>query len=186
MSGSFTSSGLHETIRAHGRPECVDRGKADDVVLDDHVGLDLVEDLAQPVVDVARAVAERTPGRLDELGELLDGGLAEDRRRLADEVLPELPGLLLDLGWRPEPHEPLLEALRLERARERLLDDEDHPVTAVAQDLPDPDAVVRRAEGSLRKEDDGRHDWRTLSPRLLRVKARSSVASVFFDELADR
>ena len=155
---------MHETIRAHGRPDALDRGKADDVVLDDHVGLDLVEDLAQPVVDVARAVAERTPGRLDELGELLDGGLAEDRRRLADEVLPELPRLLVDLGRRPEPHEPLLEALRLERARERLLDDEDHPVTAVAQDLPDPDAVVRRAECSLRKEDDGRHDGALSHP----------------------
>ena len=110
----------------------VDRGEADDVVLHDHVGLDLVEDLAQPVVHVSRAIAERTPGRLDELGELLDGGLAEDRRRLADEVLPELAGLLLDLGWRPQTHEPLLEALRLERARERLLDDEHHPVTAIA------------------------------------------------------
>ena len=92
----------------------MDRGEADDVVLHDDVGLDLVEDLAQPVVHVARAIAERTPGRLDELGELLDGGLAEDRRRLADEVLPELAGLLLDLGRRPEPHEPLLEALCLE------------------------------------------------------------------------
>ena len=121
------------------------------------VGLDFFEDLAQPVVDVARAVAERTPGRFDELGELLDGGLAEDRRRLADEVLPELPRLLVDLGRRPEPHEPLLEALRLERARERLLDDEDHSVTSVAQDLPDPDAVVRRAECPLGKENDGRH-----------------------------
>ena len=177
---------MHETIRAHGRPDAWIAGKQTTLSSHDHVGLDLVEDLAQPVVDVARAVAERAPGRLDELRELLDGGLAEDRRRLADEVLPELSGLLLDLGWRPEPHEPLLEALRLERARERLLDDEDHPVTAVAQDLPDPDAVVRRAECSLGKEDDGRHDWRTLSPRLLRVKARSSVASVFFDELADR
>jgi ribosomal 50S subunit-associated protein YjgA (DUF615 family) len=143
---------LHETIRAHGRPECVDRREADDVVLDDHVRLDLVEDLAEPVVDVARAVAERAPGRLDELRELLDRRLAKTGRRLADEVLPELARLLLDLGRRAEPHEPLLEALRLERARERLLDDEHDAVTALDEHLPDPDAVVRRAVRALGKK----------------------------------
>jgi hypothetical protein len=46
----------------------LDRREADDVVLDDRVRLDLVEDLAEPVVDVARSVAKRAPGRLDELG----------------------------------------------------------------------------------------------------------------------
>ena len=183
---SFTSSGLQETIRTHGRPECVDRREADDVVLDDHVGLDLVEDLAEAVVDVTRPVAQRPPGRLDELRELLDRRLPEDGRGVADEVLPELARLLLDLGRRPEAHEPLLEALRLERARERLLDDEDDAVPALDQDLPDPDAVVRRAVGPLGEEDDGRHRVALSHARLLRVKARSSVASVFFDGLADR
>ena len=133
----------------------LDRRERDHVVLDDHVRLELVEDLAQPVVDVARAVAERAECRLDELAELLDGRLAEDRRGLADEVLPELAGRLLDLGRRAEPHQPLLESLRLEAARERLLDHEDDAVPALLQDLADPDAVVRRAEGAFREEDEG-------------------------------
>jgi hypothetical protein len=62
----------------------VDRREAEDVVLHDRVRLDLVEDLAEPLVDVAGAVAECPPGRLDELGELLDRRLTEDRRRLSD------------------------------------------------------------------------------------------------------
>ena len=66
------------------------RREGADVVLDDHVGLELVEDLDEPLVDVARAVEQRLPGRGDELPELLEGRLAEDGRRLADEVLPEL------------------------------------------------------------------------------------------------
>ena len=79
-------------------------------------------------VDVLRAVDERLPGRRDELAQLLERRLAEDRRRVADEVDPELAGDLRDLGRRPETHQPLLEALRLERARERLLDDEHDPM----------------------------------------------------------
>ena len=58
----------------------VDRRKADDVVLDDDVWLDLGEDLAEAVVDVATAVAQRPPGRLDERRELLDRRLPEHRR----------------------------------------------------------------------------------------------------------
>src|SRR6185295_12376684 len=54
--------------------------EADDVVLDDDLGPELVDDLAQPAVDVLRAVDERLPGRLDELAELLDGRLAKDGR----------------------------------------------------------------------------------------------------------
>ena len=164
----------------------VDRREADDVVLHDHVGLDLVEDLAEPIVDVARAVAQRSPGRLDELRELLDRRLAEDRRGVADEVLPELAGFLLDLRRRPEAHQALLESLRLERAGEGLLDHEDDAVPSLDEHLADPDAVVRRPVGPLGKEDDGTHGREPSHARLLRVKARSSVASVFFDELADR
>jgi hypothetical protein len=78
--------------RAPGGDDC---GERDHVVLDDHVRLDLVEDLAQAVVDVFRAVDQRLPRRLDELPELLDRRLPEDRSRLADEVLPELTRLLL-------------------------------------------------------------------------------------------
>ena len=167
-------------------PGVVDRREADDVVLHDHVRLHVVEDLAQPLVHVARAVAEGTPGRLDELRELLDRGLAEDGRRIADEVLPELAGLLLDLGRRSEAHQALFELLRLETAGEGLLDDEDDAMTALLQHLPDADAVVGRPEGSLGEEDDRAHGGQPSHVRLLRVKARSSVASVFFDELADR
>ena len=144
-------------------PGVVDRREAHDVVLDDHVGLDLVEDLAQSIVDVARAVAQRPPGRLDELRELLDRRLAEDGRGLADEVLPELAGLLLDLGRRPEAHEALLESLRLETAGERLLDHEDDAVSALDEHLADPDAVVRRPVGPLREEDDGAHGGKPLT-----------------------
>ena len=131
-----------------------ERREADDVVLDDDVGRELVDDLGQARMDVHRAVDQGPPGRGDELAELLDGRLAEDRRRVADEVDPELAGDLVDLGRRPEPHQALLEALRLERPGERLLDDEHDPVAASAQDLADPDAVVRRPEGALGEEDD--------------------------------
>ena len=82
-------------------------------------------------------------------------GLRKTGRRVADEVDPELAG---DLGLgrrRAEAHQALLEALRLERPGERLLDDEDDPVAARAQHLADADAVVRRSEGALGEEDDG-------------------------------
>ena len=121
-----------------------ERREGDDVVLDDHVGLELVDDLEQPVVHVARAVAERLERRRDELAELLDRRLAEDRRRVVDEVDPELPGHLFLLGWRAEAHEALLEAARLERAGERLLEDEDDAVPALAQHGADARAVVGR------------------------------------------
>src|SRR5207249_11822848 len=65
-------------------------GERADVVLDDGVGLDLAKDLDQAVVDVPRAVEQRLPGGRHELVELLERALAEDRRRVADEVLPEL------------------------------------------------------------------------------------------------
>src|SRR5207302_7300359 len=130
--------------------------EADDVVLDDYVGPELPEELSQAVVDVACAVDQLLPDRQDEAFELLDCRLAELGCRLADEVLPELPGRLLDLRRRLEPYQGFLEALRLERARERLLDHEDDPGSAGLKDLRDADAVVRRAVRALRKEDD---DW---------------------------
>jgi hypothetical protein len=73
------------------------RREADDVVLDDEVGLQLVDDLAQALVDVASPVDERLEGRGDELGQLLGGRFAEDRGGVADEVLPELPRRFLGL-----------------------------------------------------------------------------------------
>src|SRR5581483_6116257 len=76
------------------------------------------------------------------------------RRRVADEVLPELTWNLRFGGRRTKAHEPLLEALGLQRALERLLDHEDDAMPAPPQDIPDPDAVVRRPERPLGKEDE--------------------------------
>jgi len=152
---------LERVARHDARPRAArvpDGGERDHVVLHDRVRAELGEDLAQPVVGVAGAVAERAEGGLDELGELLDRRLAEDRRGLADEVLPELTRRLLGLGRRAEAHEALLEALCLEAAGEGLLDDEHDAVTALAQHAPDADAVVRRAVGAFREEDDRAHD----------------------------
>ena len=59
------------------------------------------------------------------------------------------------LRGRLQPHQPLLEALLLERAGEGLLDDEDDAVPAPAQHVADPDAVVGRSEGALGEEDEG-------------------------------
>ena len=65
------------------------------------------------------------------------------------------PGSSSLLGGRGQPHQPLLEALLLERARERLLGDEHDPVAAPAQHVADPDAVVGRPVGALGEEDEG-------------------------------
>ena len=101
----------------------------------------------------------RAPAQVgcDEPLELLDRRLAEDRRRVADEVLPELAGLLLLLGRRAEAHRRSSKPFASSVPGERLLDDEDDAVPAPAEDVPDPDAVVGRPEGALREEDDGRH-----------------------------
>src|SRR5262249_39311931 len=131
-----------------------DRRKGADVVLDDRIGLNLVEDLDEPLVDVLRPVDQGLPRWGHELLELLEGRLAEDRGRLADEVLPELAGLLGDLRGRRQPHQPLLESLLLQGACEGLLDHEDHAVAALPQHLADADAVVRRPERPLGEEDD--------------------------------
>src|SRR5439155_23494164 len=107
------------------------------------------------LVDVTRTVDELPPDRQHEALELVDRRLPELRSRLADEVLPELPRHLLGLRGRLQPHQRLLEALRLERARERLLYHEHDSGSAGLKDLPDADAVVRRAVRALREEDDG-------------------------------
>ncbi len=84
--------------------------------------------------------------------ELLDRRLAELRRGLADEVLPELAGDLGLLGRGREAYRRLLEAFRLERSGERLLHDEHDAVPALPEDVPDPDAVVRRPVRPFREE----------------------------------
>src|SRR5436309_114274 len=58
---------------------------------------------------------------------------------------------------RSEPHQPLLEALLLKAARERLLHDEHHAVAACAQHVADANAVVRRAKRALGEEGHGAH-----------------------------
>ena len=103
---------------------------------------------------VDRAVDQRLPGRLDELGDLLQRRLAEDRRRVADEVDPELPRDLGLRGRRAEPHQALLEPLGLEVAGERLLHDEHDPVAAAPQHVADAHAVVGRAVRPLGEEHD--------------------------------
>ena len=130
------------------------RRERDHVVLDDHVGLQLADDLLEARVHVDRAVDQRLPGRLDELGDLLQRRLAEDRRRVADEVDPELPRDLGLRGRRAEPHQALLEPLGLEVAGERLLDDEHDPVAAPPQHVADAHAVVGRAVRPLGEEHD--------------------------------
>src|ERR1035437_799845 len=100
------------------------RRETDHVVLDDHVRPEFVEDRPQAGLDVASTIDQRGPGGRDELAELLEGGLSEDRRRVTNEIEPELARDLGDLGRRAEAHQALLEALRLEPPGERLLDDE--------------------------------------------------------------
>ena len=82
-----------------------DRRERHHVVLDDDVGVHLVEHLPQPRVDVpvapshnARNVGSMKPA------EGLDRRPPEDRRGVADEVLPELTGRLGLLGRRRQPH----------------------------------------------------------------------------------
>ena len=125
-----------------------------DVVLDDHVGVDPVQDVPQLRLAVRGAVDERRPDGLDERAELLDRRLAELRRRLGDEVGPELPGVLRAgvLRWRSEVDEVLLEAQRLQTALPRRLGGEHDPMAAPLEDLADPDAVVRRPVGTLGHE----------------------------------
>ena len=177
---------MHEAIRTHGRPDAGQGRERDDVVLHDHVRGELVEDLEQSRMDVLRAVDQGPPGGLDEPAQLVDRRRPEDRRGVADEVLPELARDLGDFGRRAESHQPLFEALRLERPGERLLDDEYDPVAAFAQDAADPDAVVGRPEGSLGEEHDraacghgGKDAIRRdpLAPIWSRIQAAMSAAT---------
>ena len=137
------------------------------VVLDDRVGCQVVEDRGQTIVHVHRAVDQRLPRRLQERLELRDRRLTELRRRVADEVLPELAGDLGLVGRGRQAHRGLLEPLRLERSRERLLDDEDDPMSALAEHVADPDAVVRGPERPFGEE----HDRLLISHRVTSTRA---------------
>src|SRR2546422_489405 len=57
-------------------------------------------------------------------------------------------------GRRAQPHPPLLEAARLERAGEALLHDEHDAMATTAEHVADADAVVGRPVRALGEEDD--------------------------------
>src|SRR5207244_305604 len=92
-------------------------------------------------------------------------------------VLPELPRHLFDLRRRLESHQGFLEPLGFERARERLLDHEHDPNSPGLQDLPDAEAVVRRAVCPLREEDDGRPVAQAFDSACSRSAQSSSASS---------
>jgi len=76
------------------------------------------------------------------------------RRRLGDEVDPELARVLVALGRRREIDEILLETQRLEFPLPRRLGREHDAVPPPFEHLADADAVVRRPVGALGHEDD--------------------------------
>jgi len=80
-------------------------------------------------------------------------------------------------GRRLELHQRLLEALRLERAGERLLDHEDDARATLEQHLADADAVVRRPEGAFREEDDGATHFAASSRSACRLVGADGRAS---------
>ena len=123
-------------MRTHGRPLAASAGKRDDVVLDDDVGRELVDDLEQALVDVLRAV-DRAPANVGAMNSPSCSivGLRKTGAVSRMKSIQNWPGTSSLLGRRAEAHQPLLEALRLERPGERLLDDEDDPVAARAQHL---------------------------------------------------
>ena len=117
------------------------------------------DDLAQLRLAVAGAVDQRLPRRLHERRELLDRRLAELRRRLADEVVPELSGRLprprVRVGrgaGRPGPR-------RSRAAASRPAHDASAANTTrwplSQQHLAEADALVGRSVGRLGHEQDG-------------------------------
>ena len=135
-----------------------DRREARHAVDHHGIGPDLVPDGEHPVVGVAGAVRELAPDRHGHRLELRDRRLAELGRGRADELRPALADRLRLLGRGRHPHQRLLEPAPLELARERLLDDEDDPVPAVAERLGDRHEVVRRTpRAGLREDGDRRH-----------------------------
>ena len=152
MLGSRTSSGLHDTMRTQGRPLAGSAGKATTLSSTITSGCTSSKiSSRRGCTYFAPSISAWVVGWMKRL-ELLDGGRAEDRRGVADEVLPELARHLGLCRGRAEAHEALLEAARLERAGKRLLEDEHHAVPLLAQHLADADAVVGGAVGTLREE----------------------------------
>ena len=147
-------------------------GERTDVVLDDKIGVQLFDNLAETIVDVHRALNQCAHGRLDKRRELLDRRLAELGRGSSDEVLPELAGSLLNLGCWAKAHQALLEPACFERAGEGLLEDEHDANAALLQDLADADAVIGGSVGPFWKKD---HRWLIAHPApLAALRVRGS------------
>ncbi len=148
-------------VRHTGRGQ---RGEAVDVVLDDHIGTLAIDDLRQLRLAVHRPIDQCLPRRLYEPGQLIEGRGTKHRLGVADEVGPELSCRLLGgvggWGW-CEVDEVLDEPERLEPAGPRCLGREHHRVALPAQDVADPDAVVRRPVGAFRHEQEGGHGYRS-------------------------
>jgi hypothetical protein len=109
---------------------------------------------------VSRAADQLRPDRPDEGVQLLDRGLAELRRRVADEVLPELPGVLAlrtRSGRRRQVDQGFGEAERFQTPLPGRLRREYDPVAPAAQHISDPDTVVGRPVCALGHEQDGQH-----------------------------
>ena len=131
-----------------------ERGKAHHVVLDDHVRSYLGDDLAQAWLRVFRTVDERLVRGTHERLELIERRLAELWSCLGDEVRPELARILCLCIWRRlgKIDERFLESVRLELPLPGCLAREHHPVTALDQEVAEPDALIGRPVRGLGEE----------------------------------
>ena len=140
--------------------------EADHIVLDDDIRPGALDDLSQPRLAVLCAADELLPDRPYPRVQLLDRRLAELWRGVADEILPELPGTLASRRTgirRCQVDKVLLKAKRLQPPLPGRLGREHDPVTAAAQNITDPDAVVGRPVRALGHEQDRQrplaHSW---------------------------
>ena len=117
-------------MRTHGVPRVSDRREGDDVVLDDHVGLELAEDLAQPIVGVARAVAERRKVGSMNSASCSIVGLRKTGAVSRMKSFQNCPGASATSGGGPSRMRRSSNPCASRRAGERLLDHEDDAVAA--------------------------------------------------------
>ena len=151
----MSSAGLHDAIRTQGRPDAASAGKPTTL------SSTITSGASSSMISVSRPSTYFAPSiRAGQVGAMNSSswtavGLRKTGAVSRMKSIQNWPGASSTVGLRPEPHQPLLEALGLERAGERLLDDEHDAMATRAQDLADADAVVGRPEGALREEDDG-------------------------------
>ena len=155
--GSLISAGLQETIRTHGRPHAGSAAKLTTL------SSTITSGWTSSMISRSRSSTYLAPSTSAwNVGAMNSPscsivGLRNTGAVSRMKSFQNCPGSSSTLRRRPEPHQPLLEPLRLERAGERLLDDEHHPVAAPAQHVADPDAVVRRPVRALGEEHDRAH-----------------------------